>query len=505
MNIEAATFTVEAGAAGSAIPRSWELAVGSGDAWSLWRADLQAQLRRSVQECGFRYLRCHGVLSDQMQVVRRDREGRLVYNWRLVDTAYDALLEVGLRPFVEFGFMPSALASGTQAVFYYRANVTPPADYDTWRDLIGALVEHWRDRYGAAEVRTWYFEVWNEANLGGFWSSTREEYFRLYEETARAIKAIDPALRVGGPATSRAEWLPEFLAFCAERDAPLDFASTHVYPDDDDFEKVNPVYRGEFERGGYLEKIVAQAAAEVEQGRAAAHGRRLDVHWTEWNSSWRWGRPIHDITNQAAYICRVIHRVHRQVDSFAFWTISDIFNEFPFPSASFVGGFGLITIDGLPKPGYHAYQLLHRLGEFELPAQREGDGAEDERLGSLDLWATRGPAGLQLLLSNYTQPGLEGKSPADRPATVRLVGLKPGVRFRAAKWCVDATNANGLAAWEAMGQPQYPTPDQLGALRDAAALRQAGSQEITAEADGGALLRVTLPPGSVVFFELNEV
>jgi len=266
-SIAAARFQVDLSAMGRPMKRSWELAVGCGDAWSILRTDLQEQLRRAVRECGFRYLRCHGILSDQMQAVRRDREGKIVYNWQLVDGVYDALLEIGLRPMVELGFMPSALASGDQAVFFYRANVTPPADYEEWNRFIDALVRHWRERYGEDELRRWYFEVWNEANLGGFWSGTQEEYFRLYAETARTIKAIDLALRVGGPATSRGEWLPEFMAWCRQHGAPVDFVSTHVYPDDDDFGKVDPEYRVIFNRGDYLEKIVQQGTVAMAGAR----------------------------------------------------------------------------------------------------------------------------------------------------------------------------------------------------------------------------------------------
>src|SRR4051812_47707276 len=154
---EPATFSIDAASEGRPIRRSWEVAVGCGDAWSILRADLQQQLRRAVRECGFRYLRCHGILCDQLQAVRRGRDGQLVYNWQLVDDVYDALLEIGLRPFVELGFMPSALASADQTVFYYRANVTPPADYAAWSQFIRALVKHWRQRYGVDELRSWYF------------------------------------------------------------------------------------------------------------------------------------------------------------------------------------------------------------------------------------------------------------------------------------------------------------------------------------------------------------
>ena len=118
---------------------------------------------------------------------------------------------------------------------------------------------------------------------------------------------------IGGPATSRGEWLPEFMAFCREQAAPVDFVSTHVYPDDDEFEKVDPDYRVTFNRGDYLETLVNRAADSLADERPIGSSGRLEQHWTEWNSSWRWGRPIHDETNQAAYICRAIHAIHERV------------------------------------------------------------------------------------------------------------------------------------------------------------------------------------------------
>ncbi len=498
-------FQIDLSSAGRRMSRSWEFAVGNGDAWSILRADLQQQLRRAVEECGFRYVRCHGILSDQMQVVRRDRQGDLVYNWQLVDAVHDALLEMGIRPFVELGFMPTALASGDQAVFFYRANVTPPADYAQWNAFIAALVSHWRDRYGVDEVRRWYFEVWNEANLSSFWSSTRDEYFRLYAETARTIKALDPELKVGGPATSRGEWMPEFLSWCRERDVPLDFLSTHVYPDDDDFGKVDPEYRAIFNRGAYLETLVERTADSVAGQPPVGSDNRMETHWTEWNSSWRWGRPIHDITNQAAYICQAIHGVHERVDSFAFWTISDIFNEFPYPRASFVGGFGLITIDGLPKPGYHAYALLHRLGDMELPAIRPDGNSTDASAGRLDCWAARGDRTYQVLLSNYVPPGLEGAAISPREVAAHLTGLTPDSRWRLTEWRVDAEHANPLATWEALGRPESPAGAHMAELRAAAELHPASERTVQADANGAITLTATMLPGSVTFYELNDL
>lgn len=499
---EPTTLIVDAAASGRPLTRSWELAVGCGDAWSILRADLQAQLRRAVHECGFRYLRCHGLLSDQLQAVLRDRAGRPVYNWQLVDDVCDALLEVGLRPFVELGFMPSALASGSQTVFFYRANVTPPADYAAWNAFIRALVAHWRDRYGPEELRRWYFEVWNEANLGSFWSSTRDEYFRLYAETARTLKQLDPTLRVGGPATSRGEWLPEFLAWCREHGAPVDFVSTHVYPDDDDFEKVDPGYRAMFNRGDYLETLVDRVADSMANERPIGADGRLEQHWTEWNSSWRWGREIHDQTNQAAYICRAIHNTHARVDSFAFWTISDIFNEFPYPRSALVGGFGLLTVDGLPKPGYHAYRLLHRLGEVELPVTLEGLPLDPLQHGQLDCWATRSASGYQLLLSNYTPPALE--APPSRPLTLQLRGVPAPASLRLVEYRIEPDRADLLGAWTRLGRPDTPTRSQLDQLRDESELDPLPARTLQPDPAGQLTLTTTLPGGSAVLLELTS-
>ncbi len=222
--------------------RMAEFCVGAGRANEGLRADWQRQLRRVHEECGFRYLRFHGLFCDDMGVYREDKDGRPVYNWQYIDELFDFLESIGMKPFVELGFMPGALASGPQTIFWYRANVTPPKDYAKWEALIAAFVRHVTERYGAEEVRQWYFEVWNEPNLTGFWIGTtggrkddefaptaRAEYFKLYAASARAVKSVDPAYRVGGPATAGEGWIDETLAFCAGQRVPLDFISTHSY------------------------------------------------------------------------------------------------------------------------------------------------------------------------------------------------------------------------------------------------------------------------------------
>ena len=204
--------------------------IGAGRANEGLRADWQRQLTYTQQKCGFQYIRMHGLFTDDMGVYREDKFGHPVYNWQYVDRLYDFLLSIHIRPFVELGFMPGALASGQQTIFWWRGNVTPPKDYDKWHDLVAAAVRHWTERYGQNEVKNWYFEVWNEPNLkGGFWTGNQQDYFKLYTASATAVKSVSPQYRVGGPATAGNGWITDFIRYCTNIHVPVDFVSTHTY------------------------------------------------------------------------------------------------------------------------------------------------------------------------------------------------------------------------------------------------------------------------------------
>jgi len=134
-----------------------------------------------------------------------------------------------IKPFVELGFTPKALATSQNSIFYWNGNTSHPEPV-AWRSLMSAFIHHMEDRYGRDEVRSWYFEVWNEPNLAGFWEAADPKaYFDLYDLTAKSIKLVDPALRIGGPATAGAAWVPEFLAHVSESGAGVDFVTTHTY------------------------------------------------------------------------------------------------------------------------------------------------------------------------------------------------------------------------------------------------------------------------------------
>ena len=193
--------------------------MGSGHAPFALRADWQAQMRRCHQELGFQYVRFHALLSDEMGTLLCE-ENQLLYLFFNADQIVDFLLSIGMKPFVELSFMPETLASGATTVFSYRGNVTPPKDYDQWATLIQKLVTHWVSRYGAAEVRTWFFEVWNEPNLQAFWTGGQDGYFRLYRCTAAAIKGVDSSIKVGARRPQTTNGFLSFQHFAAQTPFP---------------------------------------------------------------------------------------------------------------------------------------------------------------------------------------------------------------------------------------------------------------------------------------------
>lgn len=341
--------------------------VGAGRANEGLRADWQQQLAYVRRECGFRYIRMHGLLTDDMAVYKEDKNGKPVYNFMYIDALFDFLQSIGMKPFVELGFMPSALASGPETIFWWKGNVTPPKDYNKWADLVRNLVIHFTERYGAEEVKSWYFEVWNEPNLSpGFWTGTQAEYFKLYQYAAQAIKGVNTAYRVGGPGTAGAAWEPEMIAFCRNNNVPVDFISTHAYG-------VKQGFLDEYGNSGtVLDKDPMSLSGDVLQSRkeiAASSMPSLELHYTEWSASYTPSDPIHDSYHEAAYVLQKLKQVGNAAKSMSYWVFTDIFEE-PGPRFEpFHGGFGMLTIQGINKPVFYAYQFLNRLGNIELQNQ----------------------------------------------------------------------------------------------------------------------------------------
>jgi len=466
------TFFCDLADATTPFPHFWEHGVGSDHAPMTLRADWQSQLQRSHADLGFQYVRFHELLSDDMGIVGRERND-LRYSFFNIDQSFDFLLSIGMKPFVELSFMPLALASGKKTVFNYAANVTPPRDYRKWAALITRLVSHWVQRYGVKEVRTWFFEVWNEPNLPAFWTGTQRDYFKLYRYTAEAVKTVDGLLRVGGPATAKSEWIEEFVDFCDRHHVAADFISTHHYPTDgceDDPDTEVQLFKSQ--RG--IMRQVAQDTHRRAQGRP--------VYYTEWNSSSNGRDPLHDDPYAAAFAASTIMEAKGLVEGYSFWTFSDLFEECSMPSAPFHGGFGLLTLHGIPKPTYRAFELLHDLGT----EQSLVDGLHD----TVDCQVIKKDSSVTLLLTNHTTPGHSIKlehveirlnhAPEPRAAHIRRV---------------DADHAYAKRVWHEMGRPEYLSGKDVERLQKVSAV--VAEKQRVSYYDGAIVVKTMLPPHAV--------
>jgi xylan 1,4-beta-xylosidase len=464
------------------LPHNWEHTIGSDHAPMALRTEYQEQLKRCHEELGVRHVRFHGLLSDDMGTLVEHGRKRIT-SFHNAHSIWDFLLDNGMRPFVELSFMPSALASGDDTVFHYRGNVTPPNRYADWADLIGALARSAVDRYGSGEVARWPFEVWNEPNLRGFWRGTREQYFRLYAATARALKDVHPDIPVGGPATAQNAWIDEFLSFSTKHDVPVDFVSTHHYPTDAtvDISSDPAVQLAHAQRGVLREEAL--------DARRRAQGRPL--YYTEWNTSAHSRDPLHDEPYAAAFIVKTLLDGHGIADVYSFWTFSDLFEERYFSSTPFHGGFGLLTIHGVAKPSYRAFELLHSIGtELVTPI----DGMHP----TVDTWVVRGNDGeeIAVIVGNHAYPRhpitdervLVHLRTARRPLTATLVRI-------------DRDHANAKRRWTEMGAPEYPSRAQVDGLHAASAI---GRVAHSVRRDGGGVhVQVDVPPHGVAFVFLS--
>ena len=327
------------------------------------RADFQKQLIEMQNDIGFEYVRFHGIFHDDMAVYKEvDGKPQLWFGY--MDKLFDFLLDNGLKPLLELGFVPTELATVPGTVFWWKANGCPPKDYDKWYFLVKGTVEHLVERYGLDEVRKWFFEVWNEPNLGSFWRGTQEQYFKLYEVSVDAVKSVCKDLRVGGPSTSGADfrenlgYLKAFIKFCEEKKLPVDFFSAHPYP------TYWPLDTDGNEQMGYMKKeICTKFIDNMKNIINHSAYRDAEIHLTEWNSSPSPRDLIHDTPFEAPFILYNITQSFGKIDSLGYWAFTDIFEENGPGEDEFHGGFGLITNSGIKKPSYWAYYFLSKLGD----------------------------------------------------------------------------------------------------------------------------------------------
>ncbi len=427
--------------------------VGTGRMGLALHQEYQDQLAFVQQTAGFRYIRGHGLFCDDMAIYQSytapDGATHEWYNFTYLDRVVESYLKLGIRPFLELGFMPKRLASGKQTIFYWEGNTTPPADESKWTALVKATIAHLAERYGKDEVSTWPCEVWNEPNLPGFWENAdKAKYLRLYEITSKAVKEVLPSIKVGGPAIcggdGSQQWIEDFLIFCRDRQLPLDFVSRHAYMGQTP-ERIGRYMYHEMCAVEYTYNEMKQTREIID---SFPEYRGMDMHITEFNTSYNPLCPIHDTNLNAAYIAGLLACLGDVAASYSYWTFGDVFEECGVPTRPFHGGFGMVANGSIPKPTLWTFAFFNRLKSKPVFRNEHAVVVRNED-GSFE--------GVCWNISREDRDSLE--------VALNLPDAEPYTLLTST---VDEECCNPLKIWHEMGEPSSLTQDELNFLKTSA-------------------------------------
>jgi len=463
-------------------------------------------------------------------------DGTPVYDFTITDRIFDALIEAHIRPLVEIGFMPQSLSTHPDPYRHsfpkgeiFTGWTYPPKDEAKWSKLVTAYVAHMHERYGS-QTSTWLWEVWNEPDIP-YWHGTPAEYDRLYDLTADAIRQVLPQARIGGPeATGVSDhsepFLRQFLEHCARgvnaatggTGAPLDFISYH------------PKGSPKFVEGHVVMSIGTQL-------RAVERGMRVIAGYPEWKNTpiilgesdpegcaacqgsqngYRNG-PLYGVS-----VAEATMRTYELARKYGLTVEGAVTWAFEFEDQPAFAGFRELATNGIDKPVLNVFRLFGMLGggpsasSASTPPLQSATWLATESSGALPLAevveqsvtgaadvnavATRNGGEVDVLLWNYHDADV----PAP-PARVHLSvdGLRGGTAT-GGEFRVDGEHANAYRAWQQMGNPAHPTPDETQQLEKAGALGQSVADHRITVKDGNAAIDLTLPRQSVVLLRLRE-
>ena len=455
-------INVDAAAHGTALQHHWKTFAGVARAKDLIYSDVQEMLRQLQRDVGFRYLRFHGIFSDDMLVCQRGKNGQLQFNFTLVDKALDFALSVGLKPLIQFSFMPSALAEDPEhTVFSNPVVISMPRKMEEWELLVREFLAHIRNRYGQQEIRSWLYSVWNEpdtsASMFGF--PHKEDYYRLYQHTWATVKDFDEALIFGTPSLFPAteasyRWFSEYLHFCRTSDCAPQFLDVHYYADN--FQEL-PFDAASFTAPAKFSRDPDHFSKFIDRLQLFTKEEQIDhlpLYITEWNMTVSHRNLINDTCFKATHLAKNFLENYDRLDAVGYWALTDFLDEL-FPEESlFHGGMGLFTANGIKKPAYHAMSMMAKLGD-EVLCRGEG------------YFVTRRANGeLAAILYNYehcnslfvdeglglTATNRDGVFPNSRPVdmTLTLQNLPEG-SYRIRDTILNQQHGSCFDAWVEMG------------------------------------------------------
>jgi len=440
------------------------------------RKDCLAQLEEAHRDLGLNHIRAVGLFDDHLFVVGKDPKNFNTENapprnnWQLIDYIFDSLLDIGINPVFTTCFMPEALASGEQYVFDTKNNVTTPRSYKAWAELVKATLEHMISRYGKKRMSQWYYEVWNEPNLGAFFGGTKEDFFKLWEVTWKTIKEADVDFRVGGPSTARAEWIPEFLAYASETKSNPDYLIAHIYNNDSEYAALSPFAGPQSDKINKSPNFLSGVINGVKK-LAEEHDFNGEIHWNEWGRSWFPSDPMRESANEAAFIVKSMAEVSQEATYFAYWCLSDIYNQAGYGAETFHGNYGMLNLQGLKKPSYFAHQLLTKLGKETIPADT------DTNLPYSNAIVTQNKNNISVLfysydseyeIDSYQETTLDAQIIFDRNTGIKKVSAIP----------VSVLENNILHTWKEKGSPAYLNYDERETWKELNQLKESSKIQV---------------------------
>ncbi|MFQ5928602.1 MAG: beta-xylosidase [Acidobacteriota bacterium] len=460
-------------------------------------------------------------------VYTEDRSGRPIYHWTIIDKIFDAYRKVNIKALVEIGFMPEALSTNPQP---YRHNwpegelatgwAYPPKDYLKWAELIYQWVRHSVDRYGQAEVKSWYWEVWNEPNIR-YWQGTDEEYLKLYDYTAGAVKRALPEARMGGPhctgprSESAAALLQKFLEHCVrgknyvtgEIGSPLDYIGFHV--------KGRPqIVDGHLRMGIQAQLQSASKGFEIVAsfpefknlpiilGESDPEGCAACSAKMRPESAYRNG-PLY-----ASYTAAVLGKILELSDRYRSNLEGVLTWAFEFEGQPYFAGFRTLATNGINKPILNLFRMLGLMRGERLEVESTGAVDLDQILRAgvrekpdISAIASGRDGEVSILVWHYHDDDLPGPEAAIQ---VILEGIPVSAqRVLLRHYRIDEHHSNAYTVWKNMGSPQEPKRWQYSRLRAAGQLEILTSPQWLRAEGGGVQLAFSLPRQGVSLLQLN--
>jgi xylan 1,4-beta-xylosidase len=457
-------------------------------------------------------------------VYAEDASGNPVYNWKILDTIFDAYLTNGVRPYVEIGFMPEALSIHPEPYQHHwkpgdkysdieTGWAYPPKDYDKWRELVYRWVTHCVERYGSAEVQTWYWEVWNEAN-GAYWRASEEEFFKLHDFAVDGVRRALPAARVGGPDVAGAggSWTRNFIEHClrgtnyatGKIGTPLDFLSFHA--------KGSPTFTNDHVRMGIANQLrtvdegfrIANSFPELTNipivigesdpdGCAACVGKQLGYRNSTMYSSY---------TAEAfARVWELARRDGVNLDSALTWA-------FTFAGQPAYAGYRQLASAGIDLPVLNVFRMFSRMNGQQLAAASDGTVSLADMIkkgvrGQPDVSAIASidKHRLCVLVWHYHDDDVPGPD-ANVKLTLNHLPLTND-EAKLAHYRIDSAHSNSYEAWLKMGSPLQLSDEQRAELEEAGQLTELEPQKSLRVKDRGVDLEFTLPRQAVSLLVLT--